>query len=374
MIGPAPLDGPALAAVSTTLPVEPGVIVGDDAVSETSALPAAVVTDEVVVLFPATGSGVALEIEAEPPASVDDGVAEDDTSTGIATVVFPLAARAASEQVTLPLPAVQPAGSDAVTIVTPAGGVYTTVGTALFDGPTLAAVIVTVPVVPGTIVGVDVVTERSALAVPTFTDEAMVLSAFDGSFVVEATEADPPVRVDDGVAPAGTDTGIATDVEAPLASGPATVQVTVPVEIVHPAGNEPDTTEEPVGAVYVNVIGPAASEGPEFVAVTDTAPEAPGVIVGVVMASARLAAVAFLTTLAEVVLLALFGSAVVVAAVAEPPVSVPAMADDGTATVSTTEVLAPEARFPATVQVTVPDAWVQPDGSGVTTDEPVGAV
>ena len=122
------------------------------------------------------------------------------------------------------------------------------------------------------------------------------------------------------------------------------------------------------------MIGPAASEGPEFVAVTDTAPEAPGVIVGVVTLTARFAAAAFLTTLAEVVLLALFGSAVVVAAVAEPPVSVPAAADDGTDTVSTTEVLATDKRLPATVQVTVPAATVQPDGSGATTVEPLGGV
>ena len=249
MIGPAALDGPAFATVSTTLPVEPGVMVGDEAVTDRSALPAAVVTDEVVVLFAAAGSAVVLEIEADPPASVEDGVADDDTSTGIATAVLPPAARAASVQVTLPLPAVQPAGSEPVTIVTPAGGVYTTVGAAAFEGPALAAVIVTVPVAPGTIVGVDVVTERSALAVPTFTDEVTLLSPFDGSVVAEATEAEPPVSVDEGVAPAGTDTGMATEVVAPLTSGPLTVQVTVPVEIAQPAGSEPATTDEPVGAL-----------------------------------------------------------------------------------------------------------------------------
>ena len=81
-----------------------------------------------------------------------------------------------------------------------------------------------------------------------------------------------------------------------------------------------------------------------------------------------------MTTLTEVVLLALFGSAVVVAAVAEPPVSVPAVADDGTDNVSTTDVLAPDKRMPATVQVTVPEVRVQPDGSGATTVEPLGGV
>ena len=114
----------------------------------------------------------------------------------------------------------------------------------------------------------------------------------------------------------------------------------------------------------MNVVGPAALEGPVFVAESVTAPEVPGVIVGDVTAIATSAlAGPVVTDVGLTVLFAAAGSVVVVDELAEPPEMTPGVAEAGTATGIATLVEAPLARFPATVQVTVPEASVQPDGN-----------
>ena len=122
MVGPTASDGPALAAVTVTVPVVPGVIDGVVADTDTSALRAPAVTVvEAIELFAVAGSAVGFDTEAEPPV-IEPGAVEAASETGIDTlVVAPFANAAATVQVTVPDASVQPAGS--VPSVTPAGGV-----------------------------------------------------------------------------------------------------------------------------------------------------------------------------------------------------------------------------------------------------------
>ena len=210
--------------------------------------------------------------------------------------------------------------------------------------------------------GDDTVIATSAERGPAVTVvEATELFAAAGSVVVVATEAEPPVSAP-GVVEAASDTGIATLVDAPLASVPATVQVTVPDASVQPDGNVPSVT--PLGGVYVNVVGPTESDGPLFVAVSVTVPEVPGVIVGDVTAMATSAErPAIVSVVGDTELFATFGSALAVDTDALPPDTAPGVPDDGTEIGRLTEPVAPAASVPATVHVTVPEARVQPDGN-----------
>ena len=246
------------------------------------------------------------------------------------------------------------------------------VGPTASDGPVFDAVRTTVPEVPGVIVGDDTVSAMSALGAAAMIEVgATVLFAVAGSLVVVVAEAEPPMIVPDEVA--GTETVIATDVAAPVTMLPATVQVTVPLVSAQPDGSvAPSVT--PDGGVYVNVVGPTASDGPSFVAVIVTVPDVPGVIVGddtVVTTSAD--GVAAVTVVGATVLSPGAGSVLPVATEAEPPVSGPAGVDDGTETGIETERVRPLARRPEIVQVTVPEANVQPDGS-VPSTTPAGGV
>ena len=103
------------------------------------------------------------------------------------------------------------------------------------------------PDVPGVIVGLVTAVEMSAERAPALTVvEATELFAVAGSVVAVDTEAEPRVSEPGAVAD-GTDTEMATLVVAPLASVPATVQVTVPEASVQPDGNVPSVT--PAGGV-----------------------------------------------------------------------------------------------------------------------------
>ena len=124
----------------------------------------------------------------------------------------------------------------------------------------------------------------------------------------------------------------------------------------------------------MNVVDPMAIDGPSFDAVRTTVPDVPGVIVGLVMETATSAERAPAVTLVgETVLSAGVGSVLAVAAVAEPPVSAPGAVDEASDTGIDTLVDEALARLPATVQVTVPEASVQPDGN-VATVTPAGGV
>ena len=230
------------------------------------------------------------------------------------------------------------------------------------DGPLSVAVSTTLPEAPGVIVGDVIASATSALRAPAVTVVGdTVLFAVFGSDEALDVVAEPPV-IPPGAVDAASDTGIATLVVAPLARPAAIVQVTVPEPSVQPDGNVPTVT--PDGGVYVIVSGPAALLGPEFVTESDTAPEVPGVIVGEVIVSARSALDApTVTVVGETVLLAVDGSAEAVVAEAEPPLSGPLAEPAAIETGIATDVEAPTARSPLTVQVTVPDASVQPDGS-----------
>ena len=121
------------------------------------------------------------------------------------------------------------------------------VGPMAVDGPSFDAVRTTVPDVPGVIVGLVTAVEMSAERAPAVTVvEAIELLAVAGSFDAVDTEAEPPV-IAPGAVDEGTDTGMAMLAEPPLASVPATVQVTVPLASVHPDGNVPSVT--PAGGV-----------------------------------------------------------------------------------------------------------------------------
>ena len=112
-------------AVSVTTPDWPGVIVGDEVVSTTSALrgPAVSVVGDTVLLV-ALGSAVAPETDADPPVTAP-GAADAARSTGRVTVVVaPDAIGPAIVQVIGP-PAepLHPDGSEPTTTVSPVGGV-----------------------------------------------------------------------------------------------------------------------------------------------------------------------------------------------------------------------------------------------------------
>ena len=111
------------------------------------------------------------------------------------------------------------------------------------------------------------------------------------------------------------------------------------------------------------VVGPAASLGPPFVAVKVTVPEVPGVIVGDVIVRETSAERGPAVTVVDATeLFAVAGSEVVVAADTEPPVSEPGAVEAASETGIATLVVAPLASPPLTVQVTVPEASVQPGG------------
>ena len=126
----------------------------------------------------------------------------------------------------------------------------------------------------------------------------------------------------------------------------------------------------------MKVVGPAASDGPAFVAVRVTVPDWPGVIVGEVMVRPTLALPAAVVSGAVAELLPLAGSvAVEVDTVTLPPASVL----DGVALAATTTgidsvVDAPDASDDEMLQVTVPEASVQPAGSVPDTVTPIGGV
>ena len=112
------------------------------------------------------------------------------------------------------------------------------------------------------------------------------------------------------------------------------------------------------------MIGPTASDGPLLVAVTTTVPDVPGVMVGVdTVATMSALRAPTVTVVGVTVLLAVAGSVEVVLADAEPPDTVPGVAEAGIDTGRLTDVVPVAATLPATVQVTVPEAIVQPDGS-----------
>ncbi len=120
----------------------------------------------------------------------------------------------------------------------------TVVGPAASDGPLFVAVRVTVPDVPGVIVGEVTVRDTSAERAPAVTVvDATELFGAAGSVVVVATEAEPPVIAPAAVE-AASETGMATLVVAPLASVPATVQVTVPEASAQTDGRVPSVTPE----------------------------------------------------------------------------------------------------------------------------------
>ena len=100
-------------------------------------------------------------------------------------------------------------------------------GPAAFDGPALVAVIVTLPDVPGTIVGVDTATARSATgdAAVRVTGTSELFAGF-GSMAPVVTVTAPAST---GPAPteAPIDTRSDTDVSAPTERSPATTQVIV---------------------------------------------------------------------------------------------------------------------------------------------------
>ena len=117
-------------------------------------------------------------------------------------------------------------------------------GPAALLGPLSVTVSVTVPDVPGVIVGDVIVRARSALAGPTVTVVGdTVLLAVDGSVVVVDAEAEPPVS-GPLVAPAAIETGMATDVLVPTLRSPDTVHVTVPLASVQPNGRVPSVTPD----------------------------------------------------------------------------------------------------------------------------------
>ena len=121
------------------------------------------------------------------------------------------------------------------------------VGPAASDDPPLVAVSVTVPEVPGVIVGDEMAMATSAERAPAVTVVAATeLFAGTGSVVAVATDAEPPVIVP-GAVDAASETGIDTLVDEALARLPAIVHVTVPEASAQPDGNVPSKT--PAGGV-----------------------------------------------------------------------------------------------------------------------------
>jgi hypothetical protein len=111
-MGPVAFEGPSFDAVTTTVPVAPGAMVGVLTRTLRSAEPLAVtIVVGFTVLFPVEGSLDGLDTEAEPPLTVPAGVL-GDSDTGMATLLD-------EPGVIGPAP-VQPAGNEPT--VTPAGG------------------------------------------------------------------------------------------------------------------------------------------------------------------------------------------------------------------------------------------------------------
>ena len=388
MVGPTANDGPLFVTLSVTGPEVPGVIVGDDTTSTTSAERAPTVTVvEPTELLAGEGSAVVVATLAAPPVS-EPGAVDDAIATGMSTErEAPLARSPAIVHDTEygepepPDTSEQPAGT--VPTVTPDGAVYVNVvGPTASDGPRLVAVTVTMPEVPGVIVGDVTETATSDERAPTvIVVGATVLLALDGSAVDVATVSEPPDSVP-GACETGTATTMTTDAATPRARSPATTHVTVtvpppPVELVQALGMLEMVT--PAGGVYVNVVGPTASDGPSFVAVNVTVPVVPGAIVGrdtVATTSAERAPV--VTVVGATVSLAGVGSLVVVEAEAEPPVIVPGTVDGERATRMATDDDDATARSPDTTQVTTPAPdTVQVAGSeppAVSTVTPAGGV
>jgi hypothetical protein len=232
------------------------------------------------------------------------------------------------------------------------------VGPTAVDGPLSVAVNVTVPDKPGVTVGDDTLTTTSALRGPAVNVVGdTVLFDVDGSVDTVDTDAEPP-EIAPGTCAAPNNTGIDTDVDAPLANEPATVHVTVPDTSEQPLGNEPNETAD--GGVYVNVTGPTASDGPLSVAVNTTVPDVPGVIVGDDTATATSAERAPAVIDTDPALFPLDGSDVVDTAPTEPPDTTPGTCEAANDTAIATLVEPPLATSPVTTHVTVPDASVQP--------------
>ena len=106
------------------------------------------------------------------------------------------------------------------------------------------ALSVTLPDVPGVMVGLETAMATSAERGPAVTVVGVSeLLAMAGSVEAVATEAEPPVSAP-GAVDAASDTGIAMLVVAPLASVPATVHVTMPEASVQPDGSVPSVTPD----------------------------------------------------------------------------------------------------------------------------------
>ena len=117
-------------------------------------------------------------------------------------------------------------------------------GPAASLGPLSVTVSVTVPDVPGVIVGDVIASATSALRAPAVTVVGdTVLFAVLGSVEALDVVAEPPVSAP-GAVDGASDTGIATLVVAPATRPAAIVQVIVPEVSVQPDGSVPTVTPE----------------------------------------------------------------------------------------------------------------------------------
>ena len=244
------------------------------------------------------------------------------------------------------------------------------------DGPAFVTETVAMPVPPGAMVGVDVVTPRSDDAERVGTEGVEVLLPGVGSEVEELTFKDPPVSAEFGAALEMTLIGTKTSLLPAGVSGPVMEQVIGPVGIgpMQPEGREVIST--PAGGVNDMEIGAAAFDGPPFVTVRVADPVPPGTIPAVIEAVERSAWPGPTATDEATVLFVLFGSAVAVATLADPPDSVEfGGAPAGKRTEMACVALAPLAIGPATEQMIGPvgSAPAQP-GASDTTSTPVGGV
>jgi hypothetical protein len=220
------------------------------------------------------------------------------------------------------------------------------------------AVNVTVPDEPGVTDGDDTDTDTSAERAPAVSVEGdTVLFAGTGSADTVDTDAEPP-EITPGTCAAPNDTGIDTDVDAPLANEPATVHDTVPDTNEQPPGNVPNVTAD--GGVYENVTGPTASDGPSSVAVNTTTADVPGVTDGDDTDNTTSAERTPAVTDTDPELFTLDGSDVVDTTDTKPPATTPGTCDAANDTGITTDTEPPLTTSPATTHDTVPDANVQP--------------
>ena len=233
-------------------------------------------------------------------------------------------------------------------------------GPAASDGPWFVAVSTTAPLVPGTMVGVETLSARSARAGPATTVADAVLSAGDGSLEVVVADALPPAIGPGGVEDASL-TGSVTVTAAPSATGPATTHVTLVPVPLQPFGSVPTITD--AGGVYVNVVGPAASDGPLFVAVIVTVPAVPGVTVGLVTLTAMSATRGPTMILAGLTVLFAGAGSVEAAATLAEPASVCGASNAGTDTGRSIEIEAEAASVEPNPHVIV-----------VVPEQPVGRV